>query len=53
MKGKQTKRTARVTAPKAPKHFTWSVTTRARATQGVMPLTGCGGSDGAPIKWPT
>jgi hypothetical protein len=53
MKRQQTKRTTRIAASKVPKRFSWSVSTRARRLQGVMPLTGCGGSDGAPIKWPT
>jgi hypothetical protein len=53
MKRTQPKHTARITAPKFPKRFSWSVSTRARTLPGVTPLTGCGGSDGAPIKWPT
>lgn len=53
MKRKQTKRVTRTAGSEASKRFSWSVSTRARRLRGVMPLTGCGGSDGAPIKWPT
>jgi hypothetical protein len=52
MKRKQTKRATPIAGSEAPKRFSWSVSTRARTLPAVMPLTGCGGSDGAPIKWP-
>jgi hypothetical protein len=51
MTRKTSKRTGR--AIKTPRRFSWAVKARARTFPGVMPLTGCGGSDGAPIKWPT